>query len=84
MGTSEGPPHMRQKDEIPFQKSLKGSQQEAFTNDSDLVWPATEDYFKTNCPPFKHETLLNLSGIFWDMITHADLSGSQIYKIQEA
>ena len=64
-------------------KSLKGSQQEAFAKDSDLVQQAREDYFKTNCSHFDCETLYNLFGVFWDMITYASLLGSQIYKIQE-
>ena len=83
MGTSKDLPHLRQKDKMPFTKSLKGSQQEAFAKDSDLVWQAREAYFKTNCPCFDHKTLCNLPGIFWDMIAYADLLGSQIYKIQE-
>ena len=84
VGTSEELPHLRQKDKMPFQKSLKGSWQEAFMNNSDLVQQPREDSFRTNCPCFNCKTLCNLSGVFWDMITYASLLGSQIYEIQEA
>ena len=57
--------------------------EEAFAKDSDLVWKAREDYFKTNCPHFDCETSCDLTGVFWDMVTSASLLGSQIYKIQE-
>ena len=83
VGTSEEPPHLRWKDEMPFKKSLTGSWWEAFAKDSDLVWQAREDYFKTNCPHFGHKTLHDLCGVFQDMIAYADLLGSQIYEIQE-
>ena len=76
VGTSEEPAHLRWKDEMPFTKSLKGSQQEAFAKDSDLVWQDREDYFKTNHPHFNHKTL-------HDLIAYANLLCSQIYKIQE-
>ena len=56
MGNSKEPPHWRQKDETPLQKSLKVSWQEAFTKESDLVQHAREDYFKTNCPCFDCKT----------------------------
>ena len=84
MGTSEELPHPRLKDETPFKKSLKGSWQEVFAKDSDLVWQARKDYFKTNCPHFNWETSCDLSDVFWDIISHVSLLDSQIYKIQEA
>ena len=68
---------------MPFTKSLKGSQQEAFTKDSELVQKAKEDYFKTNFPHFNHEILHDLSGVFQDRIAYANLLGSQIYEIHE-
>ena len=72
VGTSKELPCLRQKDNMPFTKSLKGGQWEAFAKDSDLV-QARKDYFKTNHPCFDHKTLCNLSGFLWDMITYADL-----------
>ena len=63
-GTSEEPPHLKQKDEMPFKKSLKGSQREAFQKDSDLVWQAREDYFRTNHPHFDCKTSHDLSSLF--------------------
>ena len=83
VGTFKEPLCLKQKDEMPLTKSLKGSQQEAFAKDSDLMQQAREDYFKTNHPHFNCETLHDLSGVFQDMITCANLLGSQIYKIQE-
>ena len=83
MGTSKELSCLRQKEEMPYMESLKGSWQEAFTKDSNLVWQAREDYFKMNHPHFDCKTLHNLSGVFWDIIVHAKLLGSQIYEIQE-
>ena len=69
---------------MPLNKSLKGSQQEAFNKDSDLVQQAREDYFRTNYPCFNCKTSYDLSGLFWDMIAFADLISSDIHKLQEA
>ena len=80
----EEPTHPKQKDEVPPKKSWKGGQQEAFAKDSDLMWQAREDYFRTNLPHFNHETSCDLSGLFQEMIAFADLLGSEIYEIQEA
>ena len=60
-----------------------GSWQEAFVKDSDLVWKAREDYFKTNHPHFDHKTVHDLMDIFGDMVPSASLLGSQIYEIQD-
>ena len=68
---------------MPIHKASTGSWQEAFARDSDLVWKAREDYFKTNCPHFHHETSYYMMDVFQDMITSASLLGSQIYEIQE-
>ena len=83
MGTSEELPCLKHKDEIPFQKSLKGGWQEAFAKDSDLVWWAREDYFKENHPHFNCETSHDLSSLFQDMIAPADLLDSEVFKIPE-
>ena len=82
-GVSEEPPHSKWRDETPLHKALMGSQQEAFTRDSELVWKVREDYFKTNHPHFDCETSHDLMDVFQDMITSASLLGSQIYPIQE-
>ena len=58
-----------------------GGKQEAITRDSDLVQKASKDYFKTNHPDFNHKTSCDLMDIFWDIITSANLLGSQIYEI---
>ena len=79
MGTSEELPHLKQKDEMPLKKSLKGDWQEAFAKDSDLVQQATEDYFRTNCPHINCETSCDLSGVLQDMIAFVSLLDSQIY-----
>ena len=72
--------HLKQKDKMPFKKSLKGDQWEAFAKDSDLVWQAREDYFRTNCPHFDHETLHDLSGVFMEMIMSVGLPDSKFTK----
>ena len=71
---------LKQKDEMPFKKPLKGDWWEAFAKDSDLVQWGREDYFRTNHPPFNCETSHDLSGVFKDMITSVCLLDSQIYK----
>ena len=83
-GTSEEPPNMKWKEKMPFKKSLKGSQWEAFEKDSDLVLQAREEYFRINCPHFDRETLYDVSSLLQDMISSVGLLGSQIYEIQEA
>ena len=80
---SEEPPCSKRRDEMLLHKVLTGSQWEAFARDSDLVWMAREDYFKTNHPHFDYKTTCDLMDIFQDMVTSTDLLGSQIYEIQE-
>ena len=80
VGTFKELPCLWWKDEMLLMKSLKVSQWEAFTKDSDQVWQAREYYFKTNCPHFNHKTLHNLSGVFQDLITYTNLLGSQILQ----
>ena len=79
----EGPPHSKRRDEMPLHKALAGGQQEAFARDSDLVWKAREEHYKTNHPHFNHKTSHDLTNIFQDMITSTGLLGFQIYEIQE-
>ena len=74
---------MKQRDEMPLHKALTGSQWEAFTRDSDLVWKVREDYFKTNCPHFDHKTSCDMTDVLGDMVTSTGLLGSQIYEIQK-
>ena len=63
---------------MPFRKSLKGSQGEAFAKDSNLAQQTREDYFKTNCCHFNQETSCDLSDAFWDMISHVGLLDSDL------
>ena len=80
----EEPSHSKRRDEMPLHKALTGGQQEAFTRDSELVQKTREEHYKINCPHFDLQTSCNLMSIFQNMITSADLLGSQIYKIQES
>ena len=79
-GTPEEPPHQKQKAWMPLKKSLKGSQWEAFTKDSDLMQQAREAYFRANCPCFNHETSCDLTGLFWEMAASAGLLDSKILR----
>ena len=79
----EEPLCSKRRDETPLHKALTGGQWEAFTRDSDLVWKAREEHYKTNCPHFDCETIHNLLNISGDMIASTGLLASQIYEIQE-
>ena len=80
----EEPPHSKRRDEMPLHKVLTEGWCEAFARDSELVWKAREEHYKTNHPHFNHKTSHNLMNIFQNMITSAILLGSQIYEIQES
>ena len=79
----EEPPHSKRRDEMPLHKALTRGWCEAFARDSDLVWKAREEHYKTNHPHFDCETSHNLMSVFQGMITSASLLGSQIYEIQD-
>ena len=79
---TEEPTHQKQK-EGKFLMGLKENCQEAFCQDSNLVWVTRQRYFEAYHPTFNQEGSHNLSGLFWEMITSADLLNSKIYEIQE-
>ena len=76
------PTHWKQK-EGKFLVGLKGNCQEAFCWDADLVWVTSQRYFEVHHPTFDQEGSHDLSGLFWEMITSANLIDSEIYEIQE-
>ena len=73
----------KRRDEMPLHRASTVSQKEAFTRDSDLVWKAREEHYKTNCPHFDCKTSHNLTNVFWGIIMSTSLLGFQIYKIYE-
>ena len=66
-----------------FSWSSKENCQEVFCWDSDLVQITRWRYFEAHCPTFDQEGFHDLSGLFWEMVTCANLLDSEIYKIQE-
>ena len=77
-GTSEEPPHQKQKNVNPLMKLLKEGQWEAFTKDSDLVQNTRSVYFRTNHPNFDHKVSHDLSCTFWEMVDSAGLLDSEV------
>ena len=80
--TSEGPPSSGQQEILPWNKALKPSCMEAFGWDSDLVKEARKDFFSKYSYNFIMEGTHNLSEIFRQMATSAELLGTFIYEIQ--
>ena len=76
------PTHWKQK-EGKFLEGLKENHWEAFHWDTNLVQVNRQTYFETHHPTFDQEGSHNLSSLFQEMITSANLLESQIYKIQE-
>ena len=62
---------------------LKENHQEAFCWDSDLVQVTRQRYFEAHCPTFDQEGSHDLSGLFWEMVTCANLLDSEIYENEE-
>ena len=63
---------------------LKENIQEAFCQDSNLVQVTRWRYSEVHNPTFDQEGSNNLSGLFQEMVTCANLLDSEIYKTQEA
>ena len=79
---TEEPTHWNEKEE-KFFVGLKENCQEAFHWDTNLVQVTRQSYFETHHPPFSQDRSHNLSSLFWEMITSANLLESEIYEIQE-
>ena len=80
--TPVGPPSSKQQETLPWKKALKPSHAEAFSWDSDLVKEAREAFFLKHSYNFIDDGTCNLSEVFRQMATSADLLGTSIHEIQ--
>ena len=81
-GNSSRPRSSKQQETLPWNRALKPSNTEAFSQDSDLVKEAREAFFLKHSYNFIDDGNCNLSEIFWQMATNAKLLGTSIHKIQ--
>ena len=79
---SEGPPSSKQWEIPPWNKALKPSHAEAFSQDSDLVKEARKEFFLQHSYNFITEGTHNLLEVFKQMATSTELLGTSIYEIQ--
>ena len=79
--TSEGP--SKWWEVPPWNKVLKQSCSEAFSQDTNLMKEAGKEYFKRHSYNFTVEGIHNLSEVFQLMAESTKLLGSAIYEIQE-
>ena len=80
--TLEGPPSSKQWDVPPWNKVLKQSCSEAFSQDTDLVKEARKEYFLKHSYNFTMEGTHNHSEVFKWMAKSAELLGTSIHEIQ--
>ena len=80
--TSEGSPSSKQQEVPPWNKVLKLSHAEAFSQDSDLVKEARKEYFLKHSYNFVMEGTCFLLEVFKWIAISAELLGTSIYKIQ--
>ena len=72
--------------EVEREEAPHGAQRKplrGFCQDTDLVQATRQMYFEVHCPAFDQEGSHDLSSLFWEMITSANLLGSKIYKVKE-
>ena len=81
--TLEGPPNSKQQEVPPWNKVLKQSHSEVFSQDTNLVKEARKEYFKRHSYNFTVEGTWDLLEVFRWMAESTELLGSAIYKIQE-
>ena len=73
--TSEGPPSSKQQEILPWNKVLKPSHVEAFSQDFDLLKEARKGFFLKHSHNFIMEGTHDLSEVFKQMATSAELLG---------
>ena len=78
----EGPPSSKWQEIPPWNKALKLSHVEAFSQDSNLVNEARKEFFSKHSHNFIMEGTYDLSEAFKQMATSAKLLGISIYEIQ--
>ena len=76
------PTHLKQKEGKSLM-GLKENHWEAFCWDTDLVQVTRQMYFETHHPTFNQEGSHDLSSLFQEIITSANLLESRIHEIQE-
>ena len=75
-------PKSKRQEVLPWNKAVKQSHLEAFSQDSDLVKGAREEYLLKHSYNFITEGTHNHLEIFRQMATSTKLLGTSIYKIQ--
>ena len=75
-------PSSKQQETLPWYRALKLSCAKAFSWDLDLVKEAREAFFLKHSYNFINDGTYNLSEIFWQMTTNAELLGTLIHEIQ--
>ena len=80
--TPEKPPSSKQQEVPLWNKALKWSCLEVFSQDSDLVKEARKEYYSKHSYNFTMEGTHNLLEVFRKMAKSAKLLGTSIYKIQ--
>ena len=80
--TSEGPPSSKWWEVPPWNKVLKQSCSEVFSQDTDLVKEARKQYFKRHSYNFTEDGTHNLSEVFKQMAKSTDLLGTAIHENQ--
>ena len=80
--TSGEPPSSKWQETLPWKKALMPSQAKAFSWDLNLVKEAREAFFSKHSYNFVDDGTCNLSEIFHQMATNAELLGTSIHEIQ--
>ena len=78
----EEPPNSKWWEVPPCNWALKWSHSEVFSQDSDLVKEAREEYFSKHSYNFTTEGTCNITEIFRQMAKSAKLLGTSIYEIE--
>ena len=81
-GNPRRTPSSKQQETLPWNRALKPSCAEAFSQDLDLVEEAREAFFSKHSYNFIDDGTHNLSEIYWQMATNTELLGTLIHKIQ--
>ena len=81
-GNPRKAPCSKQQETLPWNKALKPSHAEVFSHESDLVKEAREAFFSKHSYNFVNDGTGDVSEIFWQMATNAELLGSSIHRIQ--
>ena len=73
--------HQKRKEGRTVAKTLKEPHCEAFSKELAIVPVARQAYFKTHLPKFEQEGLDDLSSMFQQMATSANLLGNEIHEV---